>query len=347
MRKVFYILLLAFLTVQVDGAAQSKHYSVVFYNVENLFDTIKSPGVLDDEFTPAGANKWDGDKYWKKMANLEKVFLGIAATANGYPAIIGLAEVENRNVLEDLVSVEKLRIANYQIVHYDSPDARGIDVALFYRPDQFKYEGSVPIRVALPSEPNFRTRDILCVWGSIEGEEFCFFVCHFPSRTGGEQTSEYRRIAAAQTLRDAADSIMAARPGIKLVAMGDMNDDPNNRSLYTVLGAKGKEREVRTDTDFFNPYYEMYRKGFGTLAYNDAWNLFDNIIVNGALLNAGRGALKLVKPAKGKYYGNIFKQPFMLQQSGQYKNYPLRTFVGNNFMNGYSDHFPVYILIAK
>ena len=346
MRKVFYILLLAFLIIHVGGVAQSKHYTVMFYNVENLFDTIKSPGVLDDEFTPTGVNKWDGDKYWKKMANLERVFYGIAAAANGFPAIIGLAEVENRNVLEDLVVLEKLRTANYQIVHYDSPDARGIDVALLYRPDQFKHEGSMPIRLFIPSEPDFRTRDILCVWGTIENEKFCFFVCHWPSRSGGEQVSEYKRIAAAQTVRHAADSIMAAYPGIKVVVMGDMNDDPINRSLYTVLEAKGKEKEV-TATGFFNPFYEMFRKGFGTLAYNDAWNLFDNIIVNGALLKANKGSLKLVKPNKGKYYGNIFKQPFMLQQSGQYKNYPLRTFVSNNFTNGYSDHFPVYIFIAK
>jgi endonuclease/exonuclease/phosphatase family metal-dependent hydrolase len=178
------------------------------------------------------------------------------------------------------------------------------------------------------------------------GERFCFFVCHWPSRRNGQQSSEFLRVAAAQCVRHAADSMMQAHPGIKIAVMGDLNDDPTDKSVYEVLGAKGAEKEVTGHTGLFNPFHAMFIKGFGTLAYNDAWNLFDNIIVNGALLNAEKGTMGLKKAGGGKYYGNIFSRPFLLQQSGQYKNYPLRTYVGNNFQDGYSDHLPVYILIG-
>lgn len=313
MKKHFYLLLLVLLGFALSGTAQSKHYTVMFYNVENLFDTLKSPGVIDEEFTPDGPKKWNGDKYWKKMNRLEEVFYAVASATKDFPTIIGLSEIENRNVLEDIASLEKLHRANYQIVHYDSPEARGVDVALFYRPDQFQYEGSAPIQMRLPEEPDFKTRDILMVFGTIEGERFCFFVNHWPSRRGGEQASEYKRMAAAGCVRHVADSMMQVYPGIKIVIMGDLNDDPTNKSIYEVLGAKGDAKNV-PETSLFNPYYEMFKKGFGTLAYNDAWNLFDNIIVNGNLLKGGQGSLKLKKADGAKYYGNIFDRPFLRQK---------------------------------
>jgi hypothetical protein len=346
-KLITLIVLVTLITLAYYPAeAQTRDYVVMFYNVENLFDTLKSPGVLDEEFTPEGPKQWDGKKYWKKLDRLEEVFYGIASAAKTYPAIIGLAEIENRNVLEDIVSLKKLHKANYQIAHYDSPEARGVDVALLYRPDQFTYEGSAPVRTVVPSFPDFKTRDILMVWGAIKGERFCFFVCHWPSRRSGQQSSEFLRIAAARCVRQAADSMMRVHPGIKIVVMGDMNDDPVDKSIYEVLGAKGTEKETPGDTGFFNPFYAMFKKGFGSLAYHDAWNLFDNIVVNGALLNGGNGRLALKKAPGGKYYGNIFNRPFLLQQSGQHKNYPLRTYVGNDFQDGYSDHLPTYIYIG-
>ena len=343
MKKIYFLLLVATLFSLSVGHAQTR-YTAVFYNVENVFDTIKSPDTYDEEFTPNGTNKWNSAKYWKKMANLEEVFYKIAAANKDYPTIIGLSEIENRNVLEEIASLQKLQKANYQIAHYDSPDARGVDVAFLYRPDQFKYEGSFPIRTKVEGIPNFRTRDVLMMWGTIEGELFYFFVNHWPSRRGGQQASESRRIGAAQTVRHAVDSIMELHADAKIVIMGDLNDDPTDKSIYEVLGAKGKVSEVKS-ADLFNPYYEMFKKGFGTLAYNDQWNLFDNIIVNGALLHGTTGNLKLQK--SGKYYGNIFNQSFLLQQSGQFKGYPFRTYVGGNFQGGYSDHLPVYIFISK
>ncbi|MDR1680194.1 MAG: endonuclease/exonuclease/phosphatase family protein [Prevotellaceae bacterium] len=345
--KKRYCLLLILLAAGIcpAGYAQEARYVVAFYNVENLFDTLLSPDVHDEEFTPEGPKEWNGKKYWHKMNNLEEVFFAIASTVKTYPTVIGLSEIENRNVLEDIVALKKLQKANYQIAHFDSPDARGVDVALLYRPDRFNYEGSAPIKTVVESRPDFRTRDILMVWGTIEGERFCFFVCHWSSRIGGQQQSEYLRMAAAQCVRHAADSMMQAYPGIKIAIMGDLNDDPIDKSIYEILGAGGDRKEV-PPTGYFNPFYAMFKKGFGSLAYNDAWNLFDNIIVNGALANGAKGTLTLQKTG-GKYYGAIFNRPFLLQKSGQYKNYPLRTYVGNVFQGGYSDHFPVFISIAK
>lgn len=345
-RFVYAVFTLLAVMVWLGSVAQTKPYTVVFYNLENLFDTIKSPGVFDEEFTPQGPKAWNGAKYRKKIENIEQVFYNMAGSFKSYPTIIGVSEIENRNVLEDVVATPKLMRANYQIAHYDSPDARGVDVALLYRPDQFNYEGSRPIRMNMPDDPGFKTRDILSVWGTIEGERFCFFVCHWPSRLGGQAASEPKRCAAAAVVKHAVDSILAEQPDTRIVIMGDLNDDPTNKSIFGVLGAKGKMADVKAG-ELFNPFLEMFKAGYGTLAYQDGWNLFDNIIVSENLLNGADSGLKLIKPDKNKYYGNIFDRSFLRQTSGQYKNYPLRTFVGNTFQGGYSDHFPVYIQFAK
>ncbi len=326
--------------------AQTKRYAVVFYNVENVFDTVKSPGVFDQDFTPEGSYAWNGTKYWKKMANLEQVFGDISVATGGYPVVIGVSEIENRSVLEDISSLPRLQKANYQIVHYDSPDARGVDVGMLYRPDKFVLEGSMAIPLILPWDSTFRSRDILVAWGTIEKEPFCFMVNHWPSRRGGETASAPRRNRAAQLVREAVDSIAALRPATKFVIMGDMNDDPNNESLAKYLGGKLKASEVGKG-DLFNPFYEMHKKGLGTLAYQDRWNLFDNMIVSQTLLHAPPGEFRLVKGSGNKYWGQIFIRPYLTQTSGQYKGYPFRSFSGTNFQNGYSDHFPVYIYIAK
>ena len=344
MKKGFIILLILGLSLMGLKAGAQNNHLVMFYNVENLFDTIPSPNVLDHEFTPAGAKKWNGIKYWKKIANIEEVFYKIATQERTYPVIIGVSEIENRNVLEDIVAAPKLAKANYQIVHYDSPDARGVDVALLYRPDVFKYEGSYPIKLKMDELPGLRTRDILSVWGTIENQPFCFFVCHLPSRLGGQAASEFRRVAGAQIIKDAVDSIKLERPDTRFVIMGDMNDNPTDKSLAQTLNAKRDASKLAAG-DLFNPFAAMFRDGLGTNAYQDAWSLFDNIITSENLINAPQGGLKLVK--KKKYYGYIFNKPFLIESSGQYKGYPLRTFTGDNFKNGYSDHFPVYILLSK
>lgn len=346
MKKKLLVITCFLFICAISLSAQEKRYTVMFYNLENLFDIYDDPFVNDDEFLPTGPKEWTEVKYLKKLSNMAEVLFAIASSNKAFPTIIGVSEIENRRVLDDLVSQPKLAPANYQIVHYDSPEARGVDVALFYRPEQFNYLWSKPIKPIIPEIPDFKTRDILAVCGEIEGEKFCFFVNHWSSRRGGSESSEFLRVGQAQTLRDFTDSLQQAEPDIKIVIMGDLNDDPINKSIYEVLGAKGSISQVEKN-GFFNPFYDMLKAGYGSLAYQDSWNIFDNIIVNENLLNKTVGKLKIQKAPKSKFYGTIFSRPFMLQQEGQYKNYPLRTYSGNTFLGGYSDHFPVFILIGQ
>jgi hypothetical protein len=327
-----------------SAVAQDKPYMVAFWNLENLFDIYNDPETHDDEFTPEGIKKWNEVKYQKKLFNTERVLFDMAAINKDYPVVIGVSEIENRSVLEDLVSQPKLKGANYRICHFDSPDARGVDVAFLYRADVFKLEGSDNIKLHVEELPNFRTRDLVVMWGTIEGEPFYFLVSHWPSRLGGKEASQFKRDACAKQIREIKDSLLKENPATKVIVMGDFNDDATDASLVKVMGAKGKVKDLETG-DFFNPFVQMLKAGLGTLAYQDSWNLFDNICVTENLVNGTHGKLRLMKGKK--FYGNIFTRPYMLQQEGQYKGYPLRTFVTNNFQNGFSDHFPVYIYIGK
>ena len=342
--KRFLLILSVMVLAATTVVAQDKPYMVAFWNFENLFDIYDDPETHDEEFTPEGVKKWNEVKYQKKLSNMERVIFDMAAINKEYPIVIGVSEIENRSVLEDFVNQPKLKGAKYRICHFDSPDARGVDVAFLYRADVFKLEGSDNIKLNVPELPNFRTRDLVVMWGTIEGEPFYFLVSHWPSRLGGKEASQFKRDACARQIREIKDSLLQANPATKVVVMGDFNDDATDASLVKVMGAKGKLKELQTG-DFFNPYYQMLKAGLGTLAYQDSWNLFDNICVTENLVNGTYGKLRLIKGKK--FYGNIFTRPYMLQQEGQYKGYPLRTFVTNNFQNGFSDHFPVYIYIGK
>lgn len=323
-----------------------KPHMVVFYNLENLFDTINDPDKLDEEFLPDGVKKWNSSKYYRKQSNMDKVFFDMAAINREFPAVIGVSEIENRLVLEDLVSQPKMSLGNYRIVHYDSPDRRGVDCAFLYRPDVFKLEGSKAHRFEMPGNPNFLTRDLVTMWGTIEGEPFFFLVSHWPSRLGGKEASDAKREAAAAQCRRIADSVRKQNPNTKVVIMGDLNDDATDKSITEVLGAKANIKKL-ADGDLYSPYIELLKAGYGTLGYRDSWNLFDNIIVSENLATGSTGELKLQQAPKSKFYGNIFSRPYMMQREGQYRNYPLRTFVSNNFQNGFSDHLPVFIYIGK
>lgn len=307
------ILVFLFFAISLTVYAQTKPYKIVFYNLENFFDTVNDPEVLDDEFTPEGPKKWTQDKYDKKLHNMERVFFDIAAINKDYPVVIGVSEVENRNVLEDIVAAPKLAPANYRIVHHDSPEARGVDVAFFYRADVFKLEGEKAIRTIIPSLPNFKTRDILTMWGKIDGEDFLFMVGHWPSRLGGKEASEYKRIAVGEQMRSIADSVKQIRPDVKVVLMGDFNDDPTDPSITQGLGAKLKVKELQKG-DYYAPYASMLKAGYGTLAYGDAWNIFDNIVVTENLVNDTTDKLKIQKAPGSKFYGNIFKRHYMVQK---------------------------------
>ena len=325
-----------------------KPHKIMFYNMENFFDTINDPETNDEEFLPDGAKRWNSVKYNKKLNNMERVLFDIAAMDRNYPIVIGVSEIENRSVLEDIVSTPKLRPANYSICHYDSPDLRGVDVAFLYRPDVFKLEGSENVPIRIESLPDFRTRGIVTMWGTIDGEPFLFMVSHWPSRLGGQQASAFKRNAVARQMRAIADSVLKVNPATKIVAMGDFNDDPTDESVEVYLGAKTSLKKLQPG-DFYTPFADMLKAGLGTLAYRDTWNLFDNIVLTENLACGTTGKLRIVKDPnkKTKYYGNIFKPSYLIQKEGQFKGYPLRSFVGNNFQGGFSDHLPVFIYIDK
>jgi len=339
----------------VDVSAQKKGYVIGYYNLENLFDIYDDPSHNDEEFLPQGKNKWTEAKYQKKISNMARVIRAMRDDNNCYHTILGVSEIENRLVLEDLVSDPQIADANFQIVHYDGPDRRGVDVALLYRPDQFKvldsesipfnFEGTkVDITLTKEAQDYFRTRDILMVHGLLAGEHFAFYVLHQPSRLGGKGGD--LRSRCSEIAYNHARTMEEKYPGIKIVVMGDMNDNPTDESMKVWLHGKATVEEM-TPTDFFDPYERMLADGYGSLAYRGEWNIYDIEQVNYNLAAAPMGGLRIRPITKGKYYGRVFQKPFMTQQSGQYKGTPFRTFSNGAFIGGYSDHYPTYIVVSK
>lgn len=238
-------------SVMVMCFAQKPH-KIMFYNMENFFDTIDDPETNDEEFLPDGAKRWNTAKYDKKLRNMERVLFDIAAIDRNYPAVIGVSEIENRSILEDIASTRKLLPARYAICHYDSPDLRGVDVAFLYRPDVFKLEGSadIPVRIAsLPNWAHARHRDDV---GNDRRRPFLFMVAHWPSRLGGQAASAFKRNAAAEQVRAIADSVLKVNPATKIVAMGDFNDDPTDESVEVHLGRPCQDQELQPG-DFYTP----------------------------------------------------------------------------------------------
>lgn len=346
--RIFYLLCLTFIGLASNnGFAQDldpkKQYEVGcigFWNIENLYDTIDSPDTDDTEFLPTGANKWNSPRYKTKIEHLGEVIsqLGTEVTPDGV-AVLGLCEIENKSVLEDLVKTEKLKSRKYQIVHYDSPDLRGVDVALIYQPKYFKVTASKKFKVILPHNPTHPTRDILLVSGKFNGEDMHFMVNHWPSRRGGEERSKPGRVAAAKVCRNVVDSLTKLDPKAKVIIMGDLNDDPNCESVELGLKAKGKKEKLK-EGEMFNTSYANFKNGIGTLAYRDIWNLFDQIIITQALLNDQYKTFTFQKY-------KIFNKGFVREDSGNFKDYPMRTYAGGNYRGGYSDHFAVYCFLMR
>ena len=335
-----------------SATAQTRTYVIGFYNLENLFDIYDDPAKNDQEYLPDGANQWTQAKYEKKLANMAKVIHAMKEENGRYHTILGVSEIENRMVLEDLVAQPEIADANYQIVHYDGPDRRGVDVALLYKPEQFTFIESESIPFTFDGsdidfsdidKDYFRTRDILRVHGTIAGEHFAFYVMHLPSRGGGKGGN--LRSRGAEIAYQHAVRMMEKYPGIKVVCMGDMNDDPFDESMALYLHGREKLEDVG-QMDFFNPFFKMVKDGLGSLCYQGQWGIYDQVLVNHDLAYAPDGGLKLTPINKG-YYGRVFKKRFMVTKHGQYKDYPLRTFSNGGFISGYSDHFPTYIVISK
>lgn len=344
--KALMSLVLAFLigmSAPLRADAQDRKmyrtYGVAFYNLENLFDTINNNGKYDREFSPAGSNRWDGKKYWSKIGKLSYAISQMTTkTTPMGPAVIGVSEIENITVLQDLVKADAIKDWNLKIVHHDSPDARGVDVGLLYNPKLFRVLSVTNHRLVVPELPRFKTRDQMCVIGLMGGARVAVIVNHWPSRRGGEKESSWLREAAASLTRSITDSLYKIDPNMGVVVMGDLNDDPHNKSVSETLGAVRKISDT-PEGGFFNPFWEKLDKGIGSYIYRGSWDLFDQIIVNRNLVD-GRCGLKFRS-------AEVLNKPFLLQSEGQYKGYPHRTFSGGAWLNGYSDHLPTEIFLVQ
>ncbi len=312
---------------------------IAFYNLENLFDTIpNNPEKRDLEFTPDGQKQWDGRKYRSKIHNMAYAISQMTTPTTPLgPAIIGVSEIENRSVLEDLVADPQIAKWNLQIVHHDSPDARGVDVGCLYNPKYFKVENVTNHRLTTIS---YRTRDQMCVVGSLLGQKVAIIVNHWPSRLGGQEKSEPNRVAAAELSKQIADSLWQVDPNIGVIVMGDLNDDPMDKSVAVALGGKRESKGV-TDHEFYNPWWKKLDDGIGTLAYRSQWNLFDQIIISGNLVNVS-------DDTNWHFYrADVLNKDFLKDTEGNRMGYPLRTYSGGSFLNGYSDHFPTEIFLIR
>jgi len=315
---------------------------IAFYNLENLFDTINQAGVYDGEFSPKGSKKWNSEKYFSKLENMSFVIsdMGKDQGING-PSVVGLCEMENKMVLEDLIHTNNLKDLGFEIIHKDSPDKRGIDVALLYQKNKvqiidYKF---FPLYI-YDAKDNDRifTRDQLLAKCIINKDTIHFIVNHWPSRYGGEERSIPHRIEAAKLNKHIIDSIIVTNPHAKIITMGDLNDNPTDESIVEYLKPK-TNKENLTPYDLFNPTTNIFKENQGTLYYKGKWNLFDQMIMTGSLVN----------DSKGLHWDTtkVFNKPFLIEQEGKYKNYVKRTYGGDKFLNGYSDHLPVYTILKN
>ena len=342
------IITLALTLVLVSCAeAQDKKFqvrTVAFYNVENLFDTINDPVKFDDDRTPNGADRWTNKVYTDHVNKIAKVISEIGSdVTHQAPDIVGLGEIENENVVRDLINTDYLKKYNYGIIHYESPDMRGVDVALIYKMGIFKPSSSVavpyPADVKTDKGKRFRTRDQLLVTGELDGETIHFIVNHWPSRLGGEKNSRPFRKIAAELNKQIFDSLQHIDPNAKVISMGDFNDDPTSPAIKDVLKTKEKKEDVQQG-GLFNPMIRMYNRGEGTLAYQDGWNLFDQFFITYDLLKDDKSTYRYWK-------AGIFNKPYLANPKGKYKGYPFRSMSNGNYTWGYSDHFPVYLYLVR
>jgi predicted extracellular nuclease len=342
--SILLILVWCFLNLgfsQQDLPSPKNSLTVVFYNVENLFDIYNDPKTNDDEFTPGSPKQWNEEKYKKKITDIAKVLSSI--NEKELPSLIGLAEVENQKVLEDLVASSKLKKGKFGIVHYDSKDERGIDVALLYNKDEIELLDSKAIPVVFGFDVEDVTRDILYVKCRIKGDEiYHLFVNHWPSRTPNEQDSEIKRITAAVALRKEVDNILNFENNARIIIMGDFNDEPTNKSVLQILGA-GNKRKNFNYRDLYNMMYDIHNvSNEGSVTYKDSWQMFDQLIISPSLFNTTRG-----------YYltftdGKVYKDESVLFKNEQTGfTSPNKTYGGDTYYGGVSDHLPVYLILKR
>ena len=308
-----------------------KDYRIAFYNLENYFDTFNDSTKNDDDFTPTGIKGWSKRKFIKKRNNIYKTLLSIG---NQSPVtIIGVAEIENKYCIKQLLYETPLKETQYRYIHYESPDLRGIDVAMFYLSDRFKPLYHKPISVKIPDSNS--TRDLLYVKGIInEYDTLHIFICHLPSRLGGSTQSENKRIFVAEIIRHNTDSILNLNNMSNIIIMGDMNDNPDNESIANHLCSNSSHlNNLMTKTS------SKYKTG--TLNHDAFWNIFDQIIVSDNLLSNDFTHVL-------NHKAHICNNDFLLVDDKKYGGKKLfRTYYGPKYLGGYSDHLPIYIDIMS
>lgn len=306
----------------------SKTHTIAFYNIENLFDIENNPLTYDDDFLPTSAKRWTYKRYQNKLRKLGSVISQIGGEDGKSPIIVGLAEVENKKVLTDLISSEHLESLGYDFVHFDSQDERGVDVALLYKSNVFKVENSETFSVYLQNEEGLQdyTRDILLVQGALENEKLHILVNHWSSRREGEKETEHKRLAAANVVNSTIKRIKKEDENAKIIVMGDFNDNPENESISLLENEGG----------LYNPFKTIQSHDKGSLNHDFQWNMFDQILFTGNFFDPDGSNLKFVK-------ADVFNSKFVTQYHGKYKGQPFRTYVGKKYKGGYSDHFPIYV----
>ena len=334
-RTSILLILQVLLAFTVSAQKPFNSFKVVFYNTENIFDTIDDPNTSDEEFLPGSKVAWTAQRYQAKIGQIARVLAAIDSA--DLPAVIGLAEVENSRVLQDVISDKRLQPGQYKGILEEGEDPRGIDGARIYRPDRLKYME----HKAFPSAASFKTRSILYVPLVNQKEEtFHIFVNHWKSRQGGGEITEVQRIENATFLKRHTDSLLAINPKSYIIILGDFNDEPSNKSISETLKAEPIGRKIKPQS-LYNLMYERYSKGEGTLYYKD-WDLFDQIMVSGSLLTAKPRK----KPSIKAPYSYIFKEDWMLYKNKTGDMIPNRTASSREYFGGYSDHLPVYTVVS-
>lgn len=338
MKKPIVILLLCLLAAPVLNAQKKENrFTVMFYNVENLFDTIDDPLHSDEEFTPSGPRAWDIARYEKKLEDISRVILSLED--GHFPAAIGFAEVENEKVLIDLVQQKGLRKKDYKVILIEGNDPRGIDCGFIYLPELFSYSMHEEIPVEDLSGEEYPLRSILHITGDgPDGKPLHFYINHWKSRSGGVKETENMRIYQAIALRRELDRLLSSESSPRAIIMGDFNDEPTNRSVYDILHA-GNKRKNAWLNDLYNLHYDTHNLDIeGSYNYRGTWQTYDQIIVSYSLLNSEEGL------TTGYAGGKILREEWMLYHDQQNNiQVPNRTYGGNNYYGGISDHFPVYV----
>jgi len=314
---------------------------VAFYNQENLFDTIHDEGKNDYDFLPDGSYHWSGLKYQHKLDNMSRVLSELCTErVKGGAAFIGLSEVENSRVLDDLCKQPALAAKGMKYIHFEGDDKRGIDVACLYNPKMFHPKSSKLISVTEEYKAfsgGHITRGVLLVEGSLLGEDFAFMVNHWPSRGATSPSREFM----GKKVRSLTDSLLNVKPNVKIVIMGDLNDDPDNKSVTEALGCQFSTKKMSKKNDLYNPWNDMLRKkGQGTLFWDGTWNLFDQIIMSANMIGNDRSDFKFFK-------NEIYMPEYMISKEGKSKGGPKRTHLSGIWLDGFSDHFPTQIYLVK